>query len=84
MYWLVDLYTDCRENERDDETTRYQKMLLAVVFRKALSPGSVGDHRRCLIEIVEQMERDERRDHLYAYGLYELAAEQVASVEVST
>lgn len=76
---------DCRENKNDNETTRYQKKLLTIVCRKALSSdGPVDeDHRRCLTEIVEQMERDKRRDHLYAYGLYELAAEQVGSIEVS-
>lgn len=74
--------TDCRESEEDDDTTRYTKILLTIVCRKALSSGSVDDHRRSLAEIVEQMEREQRRDHLYAYALYELAAEQICHAQV--
>lgn len=75
--------TDCGESEEDDNTTRYTKILLTIVCRKALLLGSVDDHRRSLAEIVEHMERERRRDHLYAYSLYELAAEQICYAEVS-
>lgn len=73
---------DCRETDDDDDATiRYTKKFLTVVCRKAL--GFDDDHRRSLIEIVQRMERDKQRDHLYAYSLYELAAEQISREEVS-
>lgn len=71
---------DCRETEDDDDTTRYTKRFLTIVCRRVL--GFVDDHRCSLVEIVEQMDRDKRRDHLYAYGLYELAVELLSNAEV--
>ncbi|XP_025412758.1 tetratricopeptide repeat protein 39C-like isoform X2 [Sipha flava] len=72
----------CDESDDDDDATRFAKQLLTVICRKALG-ASVGLHyaSRSLAEIVERMDRDKRRDHLYVYGLYELAVEQIGHPE---
>lgn len=73
--------TDCQEAEDDDNTMLYTKQLLTVVCQRVL--GFVDDHRQSLIDIVENMDRNQRRDHLYVYGVYELTAEQIRHNEVS-
>lgn len=76
-------FTDCKEAKDDDDATRLTKQLLTVICRKAL--GSVDQNycTRSLAEIVKRMDRDKRRDHLYVYGLYELAIEQIGRTKVS-
>ncbi|XP_022173873.1 tetratricopeptide repeat protein 39C-like isoform X2 [Myzus persicae] len=82
--WPVDLLhavlSDCQEAEDDDNTMWYTKQLLTIVCRRVL--GFVDDHCHSLIEIVENMDRNQRRDHLYVYGVYELTAEQIRHIEV--
>lgn len=75
------LLADCQEAEDDDNTMWYTKQLLKTVCRKVL--GFVDNYRHSLIEIVENMDRNQRRDHLYVYGVYELTAEQISHAEVS-
>ncbi|CAH1708028.1 unnamed protein product [Aphis gossypii] len=67
--------SDCQEAEDDDNTMLYTKQLLTVVCQRVL--GFVDDYRQSLIDIVENMDRNQRRDHLYVYGVYELTAEQI-------
>ncbi|XP_001950347.2 tetratricopeptide repeat protein 39C-like isoform X1 [Acyrthosiphon pisum] len=81
--WPVDslhaVLSDCQEAEDDDNTMWYTKQLLTIVCRRVL--GFVDDHCHSLIEIVENMDRNQRRDHLYVYGVYELTAEQIRHIE---
>jgi len=72
---------DCQEAEDDDNTMWYTKQLLTIVCRRVL--GFVDNHCHSLTEIVENMDRNQRRDHLYVYGVYELTAEQIRHIEVS-
>lgn len=81
MYTKILCSTDCRESVDDDDTTRYTKQFLTIVCQRAL--GTVDNYCRSLMEIVQRMEHDKRRDHLYAYGLFELASEQIDRCEVS-
>lgn len=76
---------DCKEFEgADDDTTRYMAAFLTTLCRRALQTrGDNDEYLSRLTKIVELMEREKRRDHLYAYGLYELAAEQISSAAVS-
>jgi len=80
-FLILLLLTDCQEAEDDDNTMWYTKQLLTIVCRRVL--GFVDDHCHSLIEIVENMDRNQRRDHLYVYGVYELTAEQIRHIEVS-
>ncbi|XP_060839188.1 tetratricopeptide repeat protein 39C-like isoform X2 [Rhopalosiphum padi] len=81
--WPVDalhaVLSDCQEAEDDDNTMWYTKQLLAVVCRRVLGFGN--DHCQSLIDIVENMDRNQRRDHLYVYGVYELTTEQIRHTE---
>uniref|UniRef100_A0A2S2P8J6 Uncharacterized protein n=1 Tax=Schizaphis graminum TaxID=13262 RepID=A0A2S2P8J6_SCHGA len=81
--WPVDalhaVLSDCQEAEDDDNTMWYTKQLLAVVCRRILGFGN--DHRQSLIDIVENMDRNQRRDHLYVYGVYELTTELIKHIE---
>lgn len=83
LYIMLSCSADCREtvDDEDDATRRYTKRFLTIVCRRAL--GFVDGHCRSLMEIVQRMERDKRRDRPYAYGLFELAVEQIGRYEVS-
>lgn len=82
-YFIISilLLVDCQKAEDDDNTMWYTKQLLTIVCRRVL--GFVDDHCHSLVEIVENMDRNQRRDHLYVYGVYELTAEQIRHIEVS-